>query len=309
MSLRFARINAIPLALIMLLAVTAVPASAGEAKTSAAINVVAAENQYGNVASQIGGPFVRVTSVESNPNTDPHSYEVSPNVAQAISSAQVVIQNGIGYDSFMDKIEAASPSTHRIVVDVQHLLRLSDNTPNPHLWYKPSTMPKVAATLAADFAKLRPAHAAYFRIQTATFLKSLQPWLAAIQRIKRTYSDITVATTEPVANYMLAAVGAHNLTPFSLQADIMNGVDPAPQEVTVQDALFAGHRVKAFIYNEQVTDSLTQSFITAARQAHVPVVAVYETMPAPGFDYQTWMLAEVHALEHALAHHASTTQL
>jgi zinc/manganese transport system substrate-binding protein len=309
MSCRFSRFIAISSLLATLSAVSALPASAGASNTSPAINVVAAENEYGNVASQIGGRFVRVTSVENNPNTDPHSYEVSPAVAQEVSAAQVVIQNGIGYDAFMNKIEAASPSSRRIVIDVQSLLNLSDNTPNPHLWYKPSTMPKVAYMLAADFIKVQPAHAAYFGSRLASFLKALQPWFAAIQQFKRKFPDTTVATTEPVADYMLAAAGTHNLTPFSLQADIMNGVDPAPQDVTLQDSLFTRHKVKAFIYNVQVTDALTQSFITEAKKAHVPVVGVYETMPVPGFDYQTWMLAEVHALEEALAHHTSTTKL
>jgi hypothetical protein len=106
------------------------------------IRVVAAENEYGNVAAQIGGKYVSVTSVESNPNTDPHTYEVSPGVAQAVSAAQVVIQNGVGYDDFMTKIESASANSKRRVIDVQHLLGLPDSTPNPHLWYNPTTCPR-----------------------------------------------------------------------------------------------------------------------------------------------------------------------
>src|SRR5580700_4377437 len=148
------------------------------------IAVVAAENQYGNVAAQIGGTDVSVTSVESNPNTDPHSYEVSPDVAAEISAAQVVIQNGIGYDDFMSKIEAASPSSARRVLIVQHLLGLPDSTPNPHLWYNPATMPKVADALAADFAAIQPAHAAYFQANATTFIASLDPWLQALAAFK-----------------------------------------------------------------------------------------------------------------------------
>jgi zinc/manganese transport system substrate-binding protein len=273
------------------------------------IAVVAAENQYGNVAAQIGGADVSVTSVESNPNTDPHSYEVSPDVAQEIGSAQVVVQNGIGYDDFMTKIESASPSASRRVLIVQQLLGLPDSTPNPHLWYEPATMPKVADALASDYAALQPAHAAYFQANAARFIASLAPWLQALTRFKTEYPGTPVATTEPVADYMLTAAGADNLTPFGLQADVMNGVDPSPQDLSLQTALFTQHKVKVFVYNEQVTDALTQSFITAAQAAHVPVIGVYETMPTPGFTYQSWMLAEANALTGAVAHGISTQHL
>lgn len=273
------------------------------------IAVVAAENQYGNVASQIGGRDVSVTSVESNPNTDPHTYEVSPSVAQAVGAAQVVIQNGIGYDDYITRIESASPDPARKVINVQHLLGLPDSSPNPHLWYDPSTMPKVANTLAADFAALRPAEASYFRANAATFIASLDPWLQALADFKTQYAGTPVATTEPVADFLLAAAGADNLTPFRFQAAVMNGVDPSPQDVSLQTSLFTQHRVKVLVYNQQVTDALTQTFITTARSSGVPVVGVYETMPTPGFNYQSWMLAEVNALQRAVANGVSTQSL
>jgi len=287
--------------------------SASPAQTTGAdsevIRVVAAENEYGNVAAQIGGRYVSVTSVENNPNTDPHTYEVSPGVAQAVSAAQLVIQNGLGYDDFMTKVESASTNSKRHVIDVQQLLGLPDSTPNPHLWYSPRTMPKVADAVASDLSALEPAHAAYFRTHAATFIASLRPWLTAIAHFRAIYPKTPVATTEPVADDMLEAAGTHNMTPFGLQADIMNGVDPAPQDVTFQTGLFTEHRVKVFVYNQQVTDSLTESFIADARKAGVPMVGVYETMPAPGYDYQSWMLAEVQALQRAVAHRASTVKL
>ncbi len=294
---------------LVLAACSSSPSDQATKATGKDIRVVAAENEYGNVASQIGGKYVSVTSVESNPSTDPHTYEVSPGVAQAVSAAQLVIQNGVGYDDFMTKIESASADPGRKVINVQHLLGLPDTTSNPHLWYSPRTMPKVATALAADFATLQPSHAAYFESRAATFVTSLHPWLAAIARFRSTYPKTAVATTEPVADYMLQAAGTDNLTPFRFQADIMNGVDPAPQDVTYQTGLFSGHKVKAFIYNQQVTDSLTQSFISDARRAGVPIVGVYETMPTPGYNYQSWMLTEVLALQKAVADNVSTVKL
>jgi len=285
------------------------PDGQGSKTDSTVVRVVAAENQYGNVAAQIGGKDVSVTSVESNPNTDPHTYEVSPGVAQAVSGAQLVIQNGVGYDAFMTKIESASPNSKRQVINVQNLLGLPDSTPNPHLWYSPTTMPKVASALADDFATLRPDKTAYFKANAAKFIASLQPWLATITRIKATYRNTAVATTEPVADYLLEAAGMANLTPFGLQADIMNGVDPSPQDVTFQTGLFTEHKVKVLVYNQQVTDTLTQGFISAAEKAGIPVIGVYETMPVPGFNYQSWMLAEVEALQKAVADRVSTVKL
>jgi zinc/manganese transport system substrate-binding protein len=284
------------------------PGAAGAAGGSI-IPIVAAENEYGSVASQIGGRYVSVTSVESDPNTDPHTYEVSPNVAREVASAKLVIQNGVGYDDYMTKIESAASGSGRQVLNVQQLLGLPDSTPNPHLWYDPKTMPKVANALAADLATLQPGNAAYFKANAAKFITSLDPWLAAIAQFKATYPGTSVATTEPVADYLLDAAGINNMTPFSFQANVMNGVDPSPQAVSAENSLFTQHKVKVLVYNQQVTDSLTNSFITLAKQANVPIVGVYETMPTPGFTYQSWMLAEINSLQKAVADHTSTVKL
>ena len=283
--------------------------TAPAANSSATITAVGAENQYANVIGQVGGKYVHVSAIESNPNTDPHTFEASASVANLIASAGLVVQNGLGYDTYMNKIEAAAPNSSRRVIDVQHLLGLPDSTPNPHLWYKPSTMPAVAKAVAADLSALQPAHKAYFAAQAAAFDRSLQPWYHAIAQFKARYPGTPVATTEPVGDYLLQAAGTRNLTPFAFQADVMNGVDPAPQYVSLQDGLFSGHKVKVFLYNQQVTDSLTASFLAAAHRDGIPVVGVYETMPEPGYDYQSWMLAETAALERAVAHKISTERL
>jgi zinc/manganese transport system substrate-binding protein len=278
-----------------------------------AIVAVGAENEYANVIAQVGGSYVKVSAIESNPNTDPHTFEASPSVAEVVGAARLVVQNGVGYDTYMERIESASggvgSNSSRRVIDVQKLLGLPDSTPNPHLWYKPQTMPAVARAIAADLAVIEPAHAAYFHANAAAFQRSLTPWYEALKQFAAAHPGTPVATTEPVGDYMLEAAGTKNLTPFGLQADIMNGVDPAPQDVTLQTGLFSGHRVKALLYNQQVTDSLTQSFLEAAKRAGVPVVGVYETMPTPGYDYQSWMLAEVNALRRAVAEGVSTEKL
>jgi zinc/manganese transport system substrate-binding protein len=289
------------------LSVLATPATASG--SSGAIVAAGAENEYANVIGQIGGRYVKVSAIESNPNTDPHTFEASPSVAEEVSAAQVVVQNGLGYDTYMNNIEAASSSSSRKVIDVQTLLGLPNSTANPHLWYKPATMPAVAKALVSDLSTIQPSHRAYFEANATKFDNSLKPWDAALAAFAARYPNTPVATTEPVGDYMLEAAGTKNMTPFPLQADIMNGVDPAPQNVSLQDSLFSKHLVKVFVYNQQVTDSLTASFLADAKKYGIPVVGVYETMPTPGYDYQSWMLAEVNALEKAVADKVSTEKL
>jgi len=283
--------------------------STAAAASTAKIVAIGAENEYADVIGQIGGKYVSVSAIMSNPNTDPHTFEASPAVAREVSAAQLVVQNGVGYDTFMNTIESAAPSSGRKVIDVQTLLGLPDSTPNPHLWYDPKTMPAVASAVAADLGQLDPAQASYFKANAASFTASLSAWTTAIAAFKSAHPGVPVATTEPVADYMLQAVGADNMTPWTLQADIMNGVDPSPQNTALQNSLFTDHKVKVFLYNQQVTDSLTESFIKLAHENGIPVVGVYETMPTPGYDYQSWMLAEVNALNKAVTAKVSTEKL
>jgi zinc/manganese transport system substrate-binding protein len=289
--------------------ILATAAGLGMAQAVAAkILAVGVENQYANVIAQIGGKYVKVSSIENNPNTDPHVFEASPSVAIAVAKAALIVRNGLGYDTWVQKILAAEPQARRQVIVVQDLLKLPENTPNPHLWYKPETMPKVAAAIAGAMRQLDPIHGRYFSANVKRFDASLKPWYAAIAGFKKKFGGTPVAVTEPVGDYMLQAAGCRIKTPWTLQAAIMNGTDPAPQDVSIENKLFRRHQVKVFVYNQQVTDPLTASFLHLAQQSHIPVVGVYETMPT-GYSYQRWMLAEVKALRLAVTHGISTTVL
>jgi zinc/manganese transport system substrate-binding protein len=281
----------------------------GQAAATGVIQAVGAENQYGDVIAQIGGAYVRVTSLLSNPSTDPHTFEASVEVARQVGQARLIVQNGLGYDAFMNSMEDATPNADRTVIDVQRLLGLPDGTPNPHLWYDPATMPKVAQAIANELSAIQPRHAAYFKENAQKFIRSLGAWRAALKQFTGAEKNATVASTEPVADYMLSAADARNLTPWSFQAAVMNGTDPSPQDVAAEKALLSQRKVDALIYNEQVTDPLTESLITLANAHHIPVVGVYETMPEPGYDYQSWMLAETSALHRAIADHTSAEHL
>jgi len=304
---------ALPAAAALLAALLATACSSatavGNTGSNGSIQAIGAENEYANVIQQIGGKYVQVTAIMSNPNTDPHTFEASPAVAREISNAGLIVQNGVGYDQWATDIEKAVPASSRKIIDVQQLLGLPDSTPNPHLWYNPDTMPKVATAIADDLASIQPAHASYFKANAAAFTQSLTAWTQAIAAFKAAHPNTPVATTEPVADYMLQAAGADDMTPWAFQADIMNGTDPSPQNVAAEKALFTQHKVKVFLYNQQVTDTLTDSFIDLAHANGVPVVGVYETMPTPGYDYQTWMTAEVNALDKAVTAKVSTEHL
>ena len=294
------------------LAVSACSSSgpSGSSTTSAhQIVAVGAENEYTSVLQQVGGQYVQASAIMSNPNTDPHTFEASASVAREISNAQLVVQNGVGYDTFMDSIEKAVPDSSRKLIDVQKLRGLPDSTPNPHLWYDPATMPAVAEAIAADLAAIQPAHAAYFKANARKFAASLGPWIQALGSFREKYPGTPVAVTEPVADYLLQAAGADIKTPFEFQADIMNGTDPSAQDVALERSLFTGHKVTVFLYNRQVTDTLTESFISLAQANGIPVVGVYETMPTPGYTYPSWMLAETKALQQAVTSKKSTEKL
>ena len=284
-------------------------ACSSTATPSGVVNAIGAENEYADVLSQVGGRYVHVSSILNDPNTDPHAFESSPSIAREVSAAQLIVQNGVGYDDFMGKIESASPNPGRRVVVVQRLLGLADGTPDPHLWYDPKTMPRVAQAMADDLAELAPSHAAYFRANAQKFDDSLAPWLDAVASFRSRYGGTAVATTEPVADYLLEAMGLDNLTPSRFEADVMNGVDPSPEDVSVENGLLSSHRAKVLLYNQQVVDALTASIRKSAQGAGIPVVGVYETMPTPGYHYESWMLAEVRAIESALAGGKSTERL
>ena len=251
------------------------------------INAIGAENEYANVLSQIGGKYVHVSSILNNPNTDPHTFEASPSVAEEVSGgpADRAERRGLRRLHEQDRggVPERRPQGDRGAAPARPAGR---HAQSPPLVLADDHARRRQGHGRPQLSALQPSHAAYFAANLATFDKSLEPWLSAISAFKAKYAGTTVAMTEPVADYLLQAMGMKILTPFPFQADIMNGVDPAPEDVTLEDGFFTKHQVKVFCYNQQVVDPLTTSIRTTAEHAGVPVVGVYETMPTPGYDYQ-----------------------
>jgi zinc/manganese transport system substrate-binding protein len=262
---------------------------------------VAAENVYGNIASQIGGAHVHVTSILTSPNADPHLFQPGTSTGLAIADARVVIENGLGYDAFMTKLENASPSKSRIVVTMADVLGISGKDANPHLWYDVPQLDKVAHSIAAAFSQADPAHAAAYTAGALRFERSLAPLRREVAAIRARFRGAPVAYTEPVPGYLVAAAGLRNLAPDSFTRLIEEGSEPAPAAVAAMDTLVAKHRIRVLLYNSQAVSPITASLRSAAKSAGIPVVPVTETLP-PGLTFQQWQLDQARAIAAALAH-------
>jgi zinc/manganese transport system substrate-binding protein len=264
------------------------------------VRVVAGENFWGSIAAQVGGRHVRVTSIISSPNADPHLYEADVANALAVAEAGLVIENGAGYDAFLPQLLGATRHPGRIVVSAQQVLRAAGPDVNPHFWYDIPRVPRVARAIEAALARLDPRDARVFATNLASFDRSLRPAEAVIARIRRRYPGAPVAYTERVPGYLLAAAGLRVLTPPAFAAAIEDGVDPGPGDTAMMDGLLTGHKVKVLLYNAQASSPVTQHVRSLARQAGIPVVAVTETMPASFHSYRAWQLAQAGALLRAL---------
>jgi len=262
------------------------------------IVIVAAENFYGDVAQQIGGDQVSVSSVLSNPDQDPHLFETAPSVVREIAASQVIIYNGADYDPWMERLLKVTPSPGRVVIVAADLVHKKAGD-NPHLWYDPATVPAVAQALAAAFSAADPADADHYTTSLRAFLASLQPLNDKIAEIRGKYAGATVAATEPVFGYM---AGALHLTMLEreFQLSIMNNTEPSAGDLVAFESDLKTHKVRVLFYNKQASDKIVQHLVDLARASNIPVVGVTETCP-PGLSYQNWMLSELDTTENALA--------
>ena len=262
------------------------------------IAIVAAENFYGDVAQQIGGDRVSVTSILSSPDQDPHLFETSPSILRKLAAAQIVIQNGLDYDPWMAALLKAAPKAGRIVIVAADLMHKKAGD-NPHLWYDPALMPVVAKALTAALAAADPSHADDYNSRLKSFLASLQPLDAEIASIRNKYEGAPVTATEPVFGYMAAALHLTMLNQ-GFQLAVMNNTEPSVSEVAGFEKDLERHDARVLFFNKQASDNLVQHMVDLAHKSHVPVVGVTETIP-PALSYQDWMLRQLEMTENALA--------
>ncbi len=262
------------------------------------LTVVAAENFYGDVAQQIAGPSIHVTSILTNPNQDPHTFEASPSTARAIADAGLVIYSGADYDPWVANLLAASQVPDRKVIVVADLVQRKSGD-NPHLWYDPATMPALAKALAAEFAGRDPAHKADYESRLQAFLASLAPMTRKIAELRQKYAGQPVSATEPVFGYMSDALGL-DMRNQPFQIAVMNDTEPSARQIAAFEKDLKSRAVKVLFYNSQVTDDLTARLQKIATDSGVPIVGVSETEP-PGLSYQAWMGGQLEATGKALA--------
>jgi zinc/manganese transport system substrate-binding protein len=262
------------------------------------VRLVAAENFYGAIAAQVGGARVAVTSILNNPGQDPHLFEASPTMARQIADARIVILNGAGYDPWMDKLLRASPRPERIVIDVAALTGRKAGD-NPHLWYDPATMPKVALALAAALSKADPAHARDYADRLNETLGSLARIEKRVGALRARFEGVAVTATEPVFSPMATALGLV-MRNERFQLAMMNDTEPRARDIAAFEDDLKQHKVRALIVNKQVADKLAERLIAIAKQAKVPVVAVTETKPE-GISFADWMLGQLDTLDKALS--------
>jgi zinc/manganese transport system substrate-binding protein len=275
--------------------------SAGAATSGAGpLNVVAAENFWGDITRQIGGNHVSVTSIITDPNADPHAYETNPHDAAALSSATLVIENGTKYDTFVGQLLNTNPNPSRDVLTIATAVGVSGDNPNPHLWYNPEYVTKAARAIASHLASHDTADAATFATNLQTFLSAYQPYIDTVHAIRAKHSNTPIAYTERVAGYLVAGAGLRLATPASFAQSVEDGNDPGPADVAAMDAAMTGSLVKLLLYNAQVTSPLTQSVKTLATANGIPVVGVAETIPVGEPTFQSWQIAQAKAILAAL---------
>jgi zinc/manganese transport system substrate-binding protein len=264
------------------------------------IRVVAAENFWGSIASQLGGSRVQLTSIITNPATDPHDYEPTAVDARTLAGAQLVIVNGIGYDPWASKLLAANPVGGRIALTVGDLVGLKPGA-NPHRWYSPTNVQQVIHAIVADLAKLDPKDAAYFHAQESRFeRKGLARYKQVIATIKRRYRGVPVGASESIFAPLAQALGLNLITPYSFLKAISEGTDPTTADITTIERQVARRQIKVWVFNSQNSTPDVARITGAARKKGIPVTTITETLSPASATFQAWQVRQLEALEAAL---------
>jgi zinc/manganese transport system substrate-binding protein len=264
------------------------------------LQVVAAENVWGSIAAQLGGTRVDVTSIVANPATDPHSYEATAADARAIADADLVIVNGLGYDAWAGKAVGANPSPIRAVIDVGDLTGHHAGD-NPHRWYYPADVDRVATAISHDYQRLDPRHASYYAHRLVDFRSSsLAAYHHTLADLRRRYAGTPVGASESIFEGLARAVGLRLVTPTRFLDAVSEGSDVTAADKATVDRQLSRHQVAVFAVNSQNSTPDVQRLVAKARADHIPVVPLTETLSPAGATFQQWQVAQLRALGQAL---------
>ena len=265
------------------------------------LQVVAAENFWGSIASQLGGDRVHVTSVITSPATDPHDYEPTAADARTIAGAQMVIVNGIGYDPWADKLIAASPVQGRVVLNVGDLVGIEPGG-NPHRWYSPTDVQRVIDRIVRDYTKVDPKDAAYFKRRQSRFeTHGLARYKQLIATIEHRYHGVPVGASESIFAPLAQALGLNLLTPASFLKAIGEGTEPTARDISTIDRQIARKQINVWVLNSQNSTPDVQRITGAARKRGIRVTTITETLTPASATFQAWQSRQLEALAAALA--------
>jgi zinc/manganese transport system substrate-binding protein len=298
----------VPLRVVPLLVCCAVVLTAcgGESTGSAAgsssgkLQVVAAENFWGSIASQLGGSKVAVHSIIVNPDTDPHSYEPKASDGVVLAKSQMAIVDGIGYDAWASKLIAANPSSARKVLNVGDLLGLVEGD-NAHQWYSPRSVQRVIGQIVADYKQLDPNDSAYFDQQRTSFeTHGLAEYNKMIATIRARYAGVPVGYSESIFQPLGEALGLKLLTPYSFAKAIAEGTDVSAADKQTVDTQAQQRLIKVWVYNSQNATPDVQRVNQLARAAKIPITTITETLSPASATFEQWQVAELQSLQQAL---------
>jgi len=271
------------------------------AASSGKLRLVAIESTWGSIAAQLGGDRVEVTELISNPAADPHDYEPTSDDARSLAATQLAIVNGLGYDAWASKLLEANTSEGREVIDVGDVLGLEDGD-NPHQWYSPPAVRRVAARIAAAYAAADPDHAAYFRDQLRRFERDgLHEYDDLIARIRSRYGGARVGASESIVGPLARALGLRLITPAGFLDAVSEGTEPTPADKVTVDRQIADHQIAVWVYNTQNATPDVRRLSTAAEAAGIPIATVTETPTPEGVSFEDWQVRQLRELERALA--------
>jgi zinc/manganese transport system substrate-binding protein len=291
---------ALPIAAAAALLAASLSAAPG-ARAGGGIQVVAAENVWGSIAAQLGGPHVQVTSVITSPATDPHDYEPTAIDARTFAGAKLAIVNGIGYDPWADKLLAANPVSGRIELDVGDVVGVKAGG-NPHRWYSPADVRRVAEQIARDYAKLDPKHARYFAAQRTRFeTKELASYSHLIATIRRRYHGMPVGASESIFAPLAQALGLRLVTPRSFLRAVSEGAEPTAKDTSAIDRQIAKHRFRVWVVNSQNSTPDVARLTSQSKKKGIPVTTITETLSPATATFQSWQVRQLKALAAALA--------
>jgi zinc/manganese transport system substrate-binding protein len=274
--------------------------ASSSANSDGRIRIVVAENFWGSIVEQLAGPSADVTSIISNPATDPHDYEPTAQDARTIASAQYVVVNGIGYDSWAQKLLDANPVSSRRVLNIGDLLGL-DAGANPHQWYSPGSVRRFVTRVSADLAQLDPRNrAAYERRAHAYESSGLRDYQRLLAQIRTEFAGTPIGASESIVSPWATAVGLRIITPERFIDAVAEGNEPTESDKATVDAQIAGRKIKVFVYNSQNATPDVQRLVDAARRERIPVTTVTETLEPANATFQAWQVRELRALLSAL---------